>query len=600
MRSRARGPVRGSVRVRTRLVGAPLVAGALLLAGCAGIPTSGPIQHGAAVGDPRTEPATRSLAQPPREGASQLQIIEGFLNANESFDDDHAVARLFLTPDAAKTWNPAAGTTVYDNSTSTGGDSYKPVGTSEIVFSAAKVGTISQQGQYDVSGGTVEASFKLKQVDGQWRIVSLPQGLLISAGAMGRDYSDYDVYFPDPNRSVLVPDQVLLPISPGTSTALVRALIAGPTPWLAPAVRTAIPTGTKLVVDSAPIVDGVVEVDLTAPAATAIGKEAQALSAQIVWTLRPLSGVTAVRITVDGIALRGVPAVQPITSWPQWDPDADPAAGVAGPVAYFANGERLFSLHDDKAVAVPGQVGDGTFALHHPGVSFDESEVAGLDPGQHSLYVTKVGAGVKVAGPVLTEGTRLTAPSWDRFGMVWTADARATGNVVWVDAPGAAPKKVATQGLPSGRILALRISRDGARVAIIVQSPGESGTSSIYLGRVERPDGPPVLLSGFRPVDTVFTTVADVAWKSADLLLALGQVTTGGPLQPLYVDLFGASVRALGPIVSSAAASPGIVSITAAPGQAEVLASTSDGRLFRYLDVGWVELGKGQYPSYPG
>jgi len=101
----------------------------------------------------------------------------------------------------------------------------------------------------------------------------------------------------------LVPNQVMLPIGPGTSTALMRALVSGPTPWLAPAVSTAIPTGTKLVVDSAPITDGIVQVDLSAQAATAIDKEAQALSAQVVWTLRQLVDVTAVRITVNGVPL---------------------------------------------------------------------------------------------------------------------------------------------------------------------------------------------------------------------------------------------------------------------------------------------------------
>ena len=169
--------------------------------------------------------------------------------------------------------------------------------------------------------------------------------------------------------------------------------------------------GTKLVVDSAPIIDGVVQVDLTSPAAAAVGLEAQAMSAQIVWTLRPLTGVSAVRITVDGIPLRGVPAVQDIASWQQWDPDGR----TSNSVAFYSSSDRLFSLDNDKPAAVPGQIGDGSFPLRRPGVSFDETQVAGLDAGLHRLYVAKVGSGQKVPGPVLTAATRLTAPTWDQF-----------------------------------------------------------------------------------------------------------------------------------------------------------------------------------------
>ena len=562
---------------------------ALALAGCAGIPTSGPVRQGAAIVAQQEEPNTRSIGQPPRDGASQLQIVEGFLHASASFDDDHAVARLFLTPDAAKTWNPSAGATIYNGSSA----SYQQLtATDEVVFSASGLGVISQQGEYSDAAKPVTADFKLTKVDGQWRISTPRQGLLITPADRDRTYRVYDVYFPDPARSGLVPNQVLLPVGPGASTSLVRALVAGPTPWLAPAVRTAIPTGTKLVVDSAPITDGVVQVDLTAPAATVNASEARALSAQMVWTLRQLVGVTAVRITVDGIPLRNLPAVQDIASWQQWDPNAE----TPNASAFFSDNERLFSLDNDAPVAVLGQVGDGGFPLHRPGVSFDGTEVAGLDAGSHHLYVVKVAAGEKVPPAVVTGATRLSAPSWDRFGNVWTVDQRLSGPVFWVDSPGSAAKVVGTQGLPDGRIVTMRIARDGARVALVVQPKGKTG-AAVYLGRIERGEGH-LVLSGFRMISSVLTDTSDVAWLSADRLVVLGRVDPGGVLQPLIVDLSGATEQSLGPI-DSASDGPGIASITAEPGH-EILASASDGKLYRYLAFGWTALGTGQYPAYPG
>ena len=131
---------------------------------------------------------------------------------------------------------------------------------------------------------------------------------------------------------------------------------------------------------------------------------------------------------------------------------------------------------------------------------------------------------------------------------------------------------------------------------MVVQAPGRT-TGSVYLGRVERGPGR-LVLSGFRLINTVFADTADVAWISADRLVVLGR-TPGGALQPLIVDLYGASVQSLGPIVSSSVSGPAIVSITAEPGQ-EVLASTDNGKIYRYLAIGWDQLTGGQYPSYPG
>jgi hypothetical protein len=338
-----------------------------------------------------------------------------------------------------------------------------------------------------------------------------------------------------------------------------------------------------------------VHVDLTSPAATAIGVEAQAMSAQFVWTLRQISGVSAVRITVAGVPLRGVPPVQDINAWPSWNPDAETVSANA----FYADGKRVLSLDSDLATVVPGQVGDGTFPLQRPGVSFDERSVAGLDAGGHRLYVAQVGTNQKVPAAVITDATRLTAPSWDRFGVVWTADQRATGAVVWADSPGSAARKVTTQDLPEGQVLAMRIARDGARVVLIVQKEGQT-TAGIYLGRVERGDSH-LVLSGFRLISTQLTDATDVAWISADRLVVLGRLSAGSALEPLEVDLSGSSVRSLGPVPLSSAAesSPGIVSVTAEPGQ-EILASTSDGKLYRFLATGWLKVTTGQYPSYPG
>ena len=586
----------------SRSAPAVLVAGVVLLAlvaGCSGIPTSGPVRQGASVAAERDQPNTRSIGQPPRDGMTQQQIVEGFIFAAASFDEDHAVARLFLTSDAAKTWNPALGATIFDGSTG----SPKLTAPGDVVFSATRIADLSQQGEYVSAVGTVNAEFKLRKVDGQWRITSPPPGLMLTPSDLARAYRLYDIFFPDPARTVLVPNQVLLPVGPGASTALVRALVAGPTPWLAPAVFTALPTGTKLVVDSAPVVDGVVQVDLTAPAATVTGREAQALSAQVVWTLRQLGGVTGVRITVDGTPLRGVAAVQDIAAWPQWNPDGVLTSQSADLGALYSDKDRLLALVNGLPRSLLGQLGDGGFPLYQPGVSFDGTEVGALDAAAHNLYVARLGVNEKVPPAVVTGATRLTAPTWDRFDNVWTVDDRLSGPVFWVDSlgptavGGAGAKRVTAADLPHGRVVAMRIARDGARVALVVKRPSGIG-ADLYLGRVERGPGR-LVVSGFRLVSTVLTDVADVAWLSADRLVVLGRVTPGGVRQPLVIDLSGATAQSLGLIDSGSTNRPGLRSVTAIPGH-DILASADNGALYRYTGSGWDELGTGQFPSYAG
>src|SRR6266702_2996458 len=82
-----------------------VVVGVLLLSGCAGIPSSGPVHQAAALVGERDEPFTRIIAPGPIPNMTQQQIVEGFLTASASFDDNHAVARQFLTSDGSRGWN---------------------------------------------------------------------------------------------------------------------------------------------------------------------------------------------------------------------------------------------------------------------------------------------------------------------------------------------------------------------------------------------------------------------------------------------------------------------------------------------------------------
>ena len=61
------------------------------------------------------EPAVRVLPRDPVVGQSPEEVVSGFLEASASFEVDHEVARRFLSPSAAESWNADAGVTVIDD-----------------------------------------------------------------------------------------------------------------------------------------------------------------------------------------------------------------------------------------------------------------------------------------------------------------------------------------------------------------------------------------------------------------------------------------------------------------------------------------------------
>jgi hypothetical protein len=574
---------------------------AVLVAGCAGIPTASPVHQAGQLNGVGDEPFTRIVAVGPAEGADPSAILTGFLAASASFDDDHYVARQYLTTNASRAWRPSRQVQVYQPVVGPPGP-FTATGKGVFHFSAAKAGQLDDQGAYTGApdGVFVTGDFQLVQVGGQWRIDKLPQGLLLTTNDMSRAYRAYDIYFPNPDRSVLVPDEVLLPVGPGVSTSLVRAVLQGPTPWLSKAVRTAVPAGTRLVVDSVPISDGVAQVDLTGAAATISRVEAQAMSAQLVWTLRQLGGITSVRITVDGVPLRvpGAGDLQGIGDWQGFDPDG----GLGDAKAYAVSDKGRAVVVDEaqgQLQAVLGALGDGSTVPALVVPSFDDTKLAALDPGRRELIVAGLTSGAK-AGVLLT-GTRLTAPSWDRQGNLYVVNTAHGAAAAYVVPNGSSQVKQVTldaAGLPrGGTITTLRVSRDGTRVAVIVES---KGVGQLYLGVVLRGDGG-TTFGGFRAVTTSGDStvgsgsVADVAWASADRLLLLLR-SDPDTSQAWLVDLNGSAEQGYGSVPEGL-----MTALTAAPGHPN-LSSTANGAVWRYNNgIGsWSRLGAGTVPAYPG
>ena len=479
-----------------------------LLAACGGVPTSGPIQQGPVIAAAGDDQFIRVIARPPVDGMSPEAIVQGFQEATASPDPGYSVARSYLTPTASSTWDPTAGVEIYDNNGLT-----PTTKNGSVVEEGVLTATIDSQGEYSVAppGSTRRWDYTLSQVDGEWRIASLPAGLVLSPGDIERSYRSFDLYFWTRDFGTLVPAPVTIPISEsGVATQLVRGLLGGPTSWIAPAVRTGFPEGTHLLVDAVPVVDGVAQVALSREVLSADETARQKLSAQLTWTLRQLPDVTGVAISVNGqpLTVAGSAAVQPIDAWPSVNPDALSARATAYALAKGA----VVKLSAEGAATPVAKVRP---TISQPGVSLDLTKLAALSSGGSQLYVGKLGDGTLT---LAYTGSDLSRPSWDSSGDVWISD-RGVGLVV---VTGTRARRIPVGDVGPGfdphGITAVAVSRDGTRLAMLVR---RGSVVEPWVARIER-SGDALKVASPRRVTGAVIEAVDVAWLDADTLSVLG------------------------------------------------------------------------------
>jgi hypothetical protein len=542
---------------------------------CSGVPTSGPIEEGPVVAVAGQDQFIRVIARPPVPGMAPEDLVRAFQEASASADNAYLVAREYLTPAAASTWNPGAGVSIYDN----GGLTYTAKADA-VEVQGNLLGSLDFLGQYSVAnpGTRLDDKYRLTKVNGEWRIDGLPEGLVLGPGDIDRGFRAFDLYYFSRDFNNLVPAPVTIPVSgAGMATQLVRALLAGPTPWIAPSVRTGFPEGTKLALDSVPVVDGVAQVALSSEVLQSDDATRKALSAQLAWTLRQVPSVGAFRMTVGGqpVSVPGQSAVQSVNSWNTYDPDH------AGKGAVAVHGQGLVSVTADDKLAPLGQTRPPIVA---PAVDLADTQVAGLSVDRRSLWVTKLGS-LQTSFKRYT-GADLSRPSWDVTGALWVVD-RGQGLVLIRDG---SATRIAVSGLPAGvrdaDLLSVTISRDGTRAGLLVRR----GTRvEPMVARVER-TGDVVRVADPIRIESILTDAVDLSWSDSATLAVLG--TSGaGSLQVAYIAI--GTTR-----VSTVAVPDGAVSIAAAPAMSTLIGA--GGSLYRSVGNTWTSIGEGVDPVYPG
>jgi hypothetical protein len=563
----------------------------LLVAGC-----SLPLPRGVQKVQPgpvlRDEQGDIQVLPPgPKPGETPEEVVQHFLAAQANSTDDHAVARQFLSTTATAAWHDDAGVLVYDP------DSLRvqavPAGTglvdtATVEVAATVVGEVRVDGSYASRAAVpLREAYRLERVKGEWRLARVPDGLRLTSADRQRSYRATDLYYLAPTSAGtpahLVPDQVFLPADSsggsGAADRLVRRLVQPPSVALGTAVSTAFPVGTR-VRSVAMSGSGVVTVDLSGPLASLGPAARQAMSAQLVWTLRQLgSAFNGLRLLSSGDAF-AVPSegeVQAAGDWNTYDPE-----GLGrNPPYYYVASRRLRSTADLPAgpatAGTPGRA--GAFAVDAVAVTPDRSRIALLEGVAPGLVTVRTGA---PAGPyqVGLTARALSSPTWGS-GQDGLWALQSGRRVVLLSDGLTRLRAVTVPGLPAGTLRSLAVSRDGARAALVVGD-------RLYVGRVGVTDAGP-RLDGLTQVLPSLRDVTRVVWSSGTELVALGNLTR--PRQVLRLAVDGSSAV----VVSSS----GLLPVSVAAAGSSLVVGTEDG-LYTATGSGFSNGVVGSAPAFPG
>ena len=559
-----------------RLLSVVLAGLLIVLPGCAGVPDSSAPQ---AIGTVE-RPTPKQLPEP-NPAMNPEQLLREFLKATADPSNRHLAARQFLTDSASKDWDDQGSALLIDKVVFAETRSTDKV---SVTMQADILGSISDLGVFETGDGKLPdpGPIELVQTPDGWRINRLPSGVFLDWRQFQAAYKRYTLYFVDPTGKTVVPDPRYVAVSePDTlATELVNKLIAGPRPEMAKAVKNLLGPPLKL---RGPVTRadggktgvgrgyGGARVDLenlttTDPASRLLA------AAQLIWTLARSDVNGPYLINVDGAPLDD----RFVDGWKATDVAATDPGAVDGASAgvHALMGGSLMVLDGQQAARLPGSFGTMT-DLRAATISRsgrDVAAVAGPPDAAASLWIgPNDGQAVQA-----TDGRTLSRPSWALDGAVWVVvDGNSVVRVIREEASGQpalipVDSAAVTSRYP-GSISELQVSRDGTRVAMVIEG-------QVVLAGVEQTPGGEFALTYPRRIGFgLGKSVVSLSWRTGDDMV----VTRTDPAHPVsYVNLDG--VNSDGPSnnlvmpVSAVAANPSAVYVADARGILQLLATSAE------------------------
>jgi hypothetical protein len=498
---------RGSYGLLTCLA---VICGAL--SGCTGIPSQSPPQivvnrigGGAQTSAPAITPAPDSPAR---------TIVSDFLEASAAMDV--TAARKFLTADATTRWLTSTVTVI---------DSAFQISTfanGSVTVTARKIGSLNAAGTYtpDLQGDgggdvPVPLVFGMKSVNGQWRIDTLPNSVILTSDQFDAQYTQHRLYFYDLAQQYLVPDPRFTQLTDPAS------LVINEFPQQLDPRRVTFTLGSPSTID----IPGASQLD---------SKTLNLLAAQIATTLTQVPSISDMKILDAGRPIT-IPQAGGVKFSPADFPAALPSA-VASASLYYIN--HAGGIVDEQGKPLPGALGNGTYSLTSAAVAVrtgtSELEVAGVT-GSGSTGRLLVGTMTSGLSKTCARG-RLSRPAWaPQRDEVWVGDG-ATVIRCGLDGKAATVVVSLTSGAVTGSITALRFSPDGSRIALVITA--SDGSAQVWVGAVVRNQAQ-VRVDSLEQITPQGIAIKDVAWNDALKLFVIGRVVSSGETNIFEVQVDG-------------------------------------------------------------
>lgn len=530
---------------------------ALLLAGCTGLPTSGPVVAGAPIDQEAGAVDFSFLPDDPPPGATPQQIVAGFLAAGSGPRDDWGTARQFLTPDFRSSWQPTARATI----DLPGERVFTVAGDGTVTVSITPEASVDATGALSVTdGGSMPLDFALVDVDGEWRISEAPDGVVLDRARFQAVFREYSVMYFDRSWSYLVPDRRWFPAT-NAATHITEALIDGdPSPWLAGAVYSAFPESLELATRAVPLEAGVAQVPLSQSALAIVPEIRNRMQAQLDASLQS-AGIRGAQMSVDG----------------------EPVAAQAADVRPVRVDVRPVVLTEDAFGFLSGSEIEPL-----PGLS---TVIPQLEPESIQVSADRSAAAVRTSAgavvrarddgsfEVVDQRAGLIDPTIDPQGFIWSAPAGAPSGLTATGADGTVVS-IANAWPGASQISTIEVSRDGTRIAALVR---DGSRPALWIAGILRDDdGAPVGLGDRETVAQLPGTGLDASWVDGSTIAVLAENGDGDVVISQSVGGFGEMISA--------------------PANAVAIAATNQLRAVRLLDgEGVLSAQKGQaWPTVAG
>lgn len=506
------------------------------------------------------EPPQVSLEVPqPRANVSSDIVLRDFYAAAAHPIDDFQAMRAYMTPQLADSWQDGDKAMIADGVNLIPQRSDDP-NSRTFTAKGTIIGQLADNGSYEPCTEDFEETVEMALgSDGQWRISSLPDGVIMERKAFLENNVPRSVYFLEPAGNHLVADRRWLyrGLNDG-ATNLLTKLKNGPAARLAPGVSTVLESNASISVEAGPVSDAngrTVEI-------TGLGEASNdmrlMLAAQIVWTLanadyrgpwilnadgKPLVSNHEGPWTKDSEAVKSLdPGYLPADNAPLRTIDRsgiyEISADGAKPVAknWAASGNTLMA---SAAIGVDARGNELLAAVYR-----SSSTGFGGDSGQGAEQSKLMVGAMESAPTAVLSAESLTRPTWSPdAASVWTVKNGTT--VVRLVRPDTA-SQIQQEEVDSSelsdllegngaadhdpmRISEFRIDSSGTQAAMIIGN-------QVYIATVERSSAGPWKLANVRHLPTPDSvSPLSLTW-SQNQTITVGGYSDETPMWSVFSD----------------------------------------------------------------